>query len=65
MTSSQRMTARKVATLISEMRERGASQQTIMFAIDREFPTISFKEFLTGALIYEIRRTAFSSETLH
>jgi hypothetical protein len=65
MTPTQRIIARLVATLISEMRERGESQQTVMFAVDRQFPNLTYKQFLSAVLIHEIRRAAFEGETVH
>jgi hypothetical protein len=50
-----------IDSLISEMRERGCSQQSVMFAVDR----LSHKEFLAGVLIHEITREAGQGETLH
>ena len=56
MSPAQRMTARRIAALISEMRGRGCSQQTVLFAVDREYPSLTYKEFLTAVLIHEITR---------
>ena len=64
MTAAQRMTVRSIAALITEMRPRGCSQQTVRFAVDRKYLTITYKEFLTAVLIHEIFRESDEGGTL-
>jgi hypothetical protein len=61
----QQPTVREVARLISEMRRDGASQQDVLFTIDRIYPNLSFREFIAAALIHEIAREPLGIETVH
>jgi len=47
------------------MRSCSCSQQTVMLAVDRQFPDLSYRELLTGVLVHEIDRTAIDGETVH
>jgi hypothetical protein len=60
-----RTVAREVAQLITTMRKRGCSQQTVMFAVDREYPDLSFKQFLCAVMPHELARDAEQGETVH
>jgi hypothetical protein len=54
-----------VARFIGELRRCGFSQQTVMFAVDRGYPTITYKEFLVAVLIHEVGRDADLGGTRH
>jgi hypothetical protein len=64
MSPAQRVTAHKVAALIGEMRNRGCSQQSVVFAVDRQYPDLTYKQFLAAVMIRELGREA-EQETVH